>query len=111
MTLQNTTLALWFKETKVGLKSIPQKIFFSAQGFPIFLSLVVLSILFVLFRMKGIELDYRINETTNSIKKLQLESKELKAKKAKMLSVKNLRKLAQLHNLDQPGQEQIIIVP
>jgi cell division protein FtsL len=88
-----------------------KNIIFSSQGFPIFLSFTTLAILFVLFRMKNIEMDYTITKTNREIEKVVLDNKELKAKKARMLSADKLRKLASAHHLDQPSQDQIIVIP
>lgn len=88
-----------------------KEIIFSSQGFPIFLSFTALAILFVLFRMKNVEMDYKISKTNKEIEKVLLDNKELKAKRARMLSSEKLRKLASMHNLDQPKQEQVIVIP
>ncbi|MBC7715149.1 MAG: hypothetical protein H7177_17520 [Rhizobacter sp.] len=88
-----------------------KEIIFSTKGFPIFLSFTTLAILFVLFRMKNVEMDYTINKTNREIEKVVLDNKELKAKKARMLSADKLRKLAMAHHLDQPKQDQIIVIP
>lgn len=96
---------------KVSIVQKIRGIVFSSQGFPIFLSFTTLAILFVLFRMKNIEMDYQIAETNKEIEKVVLDNKELKAKKAKMLSADKLRNLASIHKLDQPKQDQIIVVP
>lgn len=88
-----------------------KEIIFSSQGFPIFLSFTTLAILFVLFRMKNVEMDYAISKTNREIEKVIMDNKELKAKKARMLSAEKLRKLASAHNLDQPKQDQIIVIP
>lgn len=88
-----------------------KEIVFSSQGFPIFLSFTTLAILFVLFRMKNVEMDYKISKTNKDIEKVMLDNKELKAKRARMLSSDKLRKLAVAHNLDQPKQEQVIVIP
>ena len=88
-----------------------KEIIFSSQGFPIFLSFTTLAILFVLFRMKNVEMDYTISKTNREIEKVIMDNKELKAKKARMLSAEKLRKLAMAHNLDQPKQDQIIVIP
>ena len=88
-----------------------KEIIFSSRGFPLFLSFTTLAILFVLFRMKNIEMDYAITKTNREIEKVVLDNKELKAKKARMLSADKLRKLAVIHNLDQPKQDQIIVIP
>ncbi|MEE3078407.1 MAG: hypothetical protein VX341_03645 [Bdellovibrionota bacterium] len=86
-------------------------IFLSAQGLPIFLSLIIITVLFVLFRMKTVEMNYKIASIKKDIEKVKIEGKELKAKKAKHLSVKNLRKLARTYNLRQPRKNQIIVIP
>ena len=96
----NSTISDFFK-----------KVFFSSQGMPIMLTLSVLGILFVLFRMKGIELNYKITNINKDIEKVSLESKELKAKRARQLSVKNLRKMAQKYDLRQPKQSQVMVIP
>jgi len=87
-----------------------KEIIFSTRGFPLFLSFTILAVLFVLFRMKNVETDYKITKSNKEIEKVLLDNKELKAKKARMLSTDKLRKLASIHNLDQPKQEQIIII-
>lgn len=96
---------------KLQLGKKIKEIIFSSQGFPIFLSFTTLAILFVLFRMKNVEMDYVITKTNREIEKVILDNKELKAKKARMLSAEKLRKLAAVHNLDQPKQDQIIVIP
>ncbi len=88
-----------------------KSIFFSAQGMPIVLCLITVTILFVLFRMKGVEMNYQINSIQKDVEKVKVEGKELKAKKAKYLSINNLRKMAKKHDLAQPKQHQIIVVP
>lgn len=101
---KKTTKSSPFKEK---LKSV----FLSAQGLPIVLSLVVITILFVLFRMKGVEMNYQLSSISKDIEKVKVEGKELKAKKAKLLSVNNLRKMARNYKLQQPKQKQIIVIP
>jgi len=88
-----------------------REIIFSSKGFPLFLSFTTLAILFVLFRMKNVEMDYQITKANKDIEKVLLDNKELKAKKARMLSSEKLRKLASVHNLDQPKQDQVIVIP
>jgi hypothetical protein len=88
-----------------------KEIVFSSRGFPIFLSFTTLAILFVLFRMKNVEMDYKISKTNRDIEKVLLDNKELKAKNARMLSTERLRRLATAHHLDQPKQDQIIVIP
>ena len=96
---------------KLQLGKKIKEIVFSTKGFPIFLSFTTLAILFVLFRMKNVEMDYTISKTNREIEKVVLDNKELKAKKARMLSAEKLRKLASAYNLDQPKQDQIIVIP
>lgn len=61
--------------------------------------------------MKGVELDYKITSVNKDIEKVVLDNKELKAKKARLLSVKRLRTLASKYDLKQPKQKQIIVLP
>lgn len=96
-------------ENKIGKKI--KEIIFSSQGLPIFLSFTTLAILFVLFRMKNVEMDYKISKSNRDIEKVLMDNKELKAKNARLLSTERLRRLAAAHNLDQPKQDQIIVVP
>ncbi|MCY4644783.1 MAG: hypothetical protein OXB88_09215 [Bacteriovoracales bacterium] len=93
------------------IKSFFRRIIFSSQGFPIVLSLSILGILLVLFRMKSVEQDYSINEVAKRKKTLVFKNKEFKAKKARQLSIKNLGQLAERYNLQRPKQEQIIVIP
>ncbi len=88
-----------------------KKIFFSSQGLPIFALLALLTIGFVVFRMKSLDFDYRTNEMNTALDRAHIENKDLKAKKARLLSTRNLRDLAQRHNLTEPNQKQIIVVP
>lgn len=82
-----------------------------SQVFPLLLSLSVLGILFVLIRMKGIEQDYNFNDIAEKIKIQKNENKQLKAVKARMLSVKKLESFAKKHNLKEPDEKHIIIIP
>lgn len=93
------------------LKQKVSDILFSSRGFPLFLSFSFLAILFVLFRMKNVEIDYKITKSNKDIDKVAMDNKELKAKKARLLSSDKLRKLASVHHLDQPKQDQIIVIP
>lgn len=86
-------------------------IFFSSRGFPIILTFTVLAVLFVLFRMKGVELDYQVNIVNKDIEEVSVENKDLKARKARLMSVDRLRSMAKQHGLAQPKQNQIIVVP
>lgn len=84
---------------------------FSSKIFPLMLTFAFLGILFVLFRMNSVDIDYRIASLNKDLEKITLESKELKAQKARLLSIRRLRNLAQKYELQQPHQNQIIIIP
>lgn len=98
-------------KSSFNLKQKVADILFSSRGFPLFLSFSFLAILFVLFRMKNVEIDYKITKANKDIDKVSMDNKELKAKKARLLSSDKLRKLASVHHLDQPKQDQIIVIP
>ncbi len=83
----------------------------SSQGMPIVLAFVALTIFFVLIRMKGIEQDYKYNELVKQIDRVNIENKELKARKASHMSVKKLREMANKYNLKEPSNKQIIVIP
>ena len=87
------------------------QIFFSAKIFPLCLFLMVIGVLFVLFRMKSVEMDYKISEVNKKIRKVEMKNKQLEATKAKLLSIKNLRRMAHKYELQEPKQNQIIIIP
>lgn len=87
-----------------------KSIILSTQGFPIFIAFTTLAVMFVVFRMKNVEMDYKISKTNKEIEKVVLDNKELKAKKARMLSAEKLRTLADRHSLTQPKQNQIIVI-
>ena len=61
--------------------------------------------------MKGVELSYDFLEAESKIEQSIQENKSLKAKKAKLLSSKNLNKMAKKHNLSDPTTKQIILIP
>lgn len=61
--------------------------------------------------MKGIEQDYKFNDIADKIKIQRNENKKLKAEKARMLSVKKLQNFAKKHNLKEPDEKHIIIIP
>lgn len=108
---QGVIMAAKKPKNSFNLREKVSEILFSSKGFPIFLSFAILAVLFVLFRMKNVEIDYKITKANKDIEKVSLDNKELKAKKARLLSSEKLRKLASVHNLDQPKQDQIIVIP
>ena len=87
------------------------QIFFNPQVFPLCLFLMVIGVLFVLFRMKSVEVDYKVSEVNTKIRKNEVQNKKLEAIRAKLLSIKNLRRLAKKYDLQEPKQNQIIIIP
>jgi cell division protein FtsL len=99
------------KNTK---NSITHKIFhkfINIEVFPFVVAFTALGIMYVLIRMKGIEQDYRAHELNNKIKEVTVENKELKADKARLLSVKNLKRMSSQFKLTEPEEKQIIIIP
>ena len=67
--------------------------------------------LYVLVRMKSVELDYKLSTTLKTLDKANVKYKELKAKKASLLSVSNLERFAIENDLHEPNEKQIIIIP
>ena len=68
-------------------------------------------LLAIIFRMKSIEQDYLLSEKRKEIKKVSELNKALRADRAKTLSTKNLSRIAKNHNMKEPSQKQIILVP
>lgn len=99
------------RKSKSKLWSKISKFFFASSYFPFILSISVIGLLFIMFRMKSIEQDYKVHNLNKKIEQSNNDNKELRAKKAKLLSAKNLRTLAEKHSLTEPGQEQIIVIP
>lgn len=97
----------FFKKSFQNFLSVPQK----SQGMAIVISITILGLFLVLFRMKSIEQDYLYGQFLKSIEQESTDGKELKAKRARLLSVKNLRRYAEQFNLKEPRPEQIIIIP
>ena len=85
--------------------------FFNPRALPYSISFMTLAILFVGFRMKGIEQAYEQNKLKSSIEKAVIRNKELKAQRAKEMSVPRLREFAVKYDLKEPGPEQIIFIP
>lgn len=85
--------------------------FFNPQALPFTLTFTTLAILFVGFRMRGIEQAYSLNNIEQEIYKATIRNKELKAHRAKEMSVPKLREFAVKYDLKEPGPEQIILIP
>lgn len=95
-------------------KQIDKKIkefFFSAQGLPLILAFALLGIMFVLFRMKSVELDYRLLTLKKEMESAIQDNKELRAAKARVLSTDSLRAMSKAQNLAAPSSKQIIVIP
>ncbi|MBC77321.1 MAG: hypothetical protein CME64_15050 [Halobacteriovoraceae bacterium] len=99
------------KREENEIKLFFSKYIFTSQTLPFIFVFSVMGILFVLIRMKGIEQDYKFNEVAKTLKIKQIENKELKADRARMLSVKNLKGFAKRFNLKEPDEKHIIIIP
>ena len=84
---------------------------FNAKALPFTLTFTTLAILFVGFRMKGIEQAYQVNTIEQDIHKATIRNKELKAQRAREMSVPRLREFAVKYDLKEPGPEQIILIP
>lgn len=85
--------------------------FFNPKALPFTLTFTTLAVLFVAFRMKGIEQAYQVNSIQSEIHKAIIRNKELKAHRAKEMSVPRLREFAVKYDLKEPGPEQIILIP
>lgn len=85
--------------------------FFNPKALPFTLTFTTLAVLFVGFRMKGIEQAYQVNNIQNDIHKAIIRNKELKAQRAREMSVPRLREFAVKYDLKEPGPEQIILIP
>lgn len=99
---------------KKSTKKLNNRLFeflFNPSALPFTLTLITLSILFVGFRMRGIEQAYMLNNIQNDIYKATITNKELKAQRAKAMSVPKLREFAARYDLKEPGPEQIILIP
>jgi len=84
---------------------------FNPRALPFTLTFTTLAILFVGFRMKGIEQAYQLNNIKQEIYKATIRNKELKAQRAREMSVPKLREFAVKYDLKEPGPEQIIFIP
>lgn len=78
---------------------------------PILFAFTAIGIMFVLIRMKGVEQDYKYNEVAKRINIQKIQNKELKAKRARELSVKKLKSYATKFSLEEPDEKHIIVIP
>ncbi|OFZ14317.1 MAG: hypothetical protein A2X86_05565 [Bdellovibrionales bacterium GWA2_49_15] len=72
---------------------------------------ISLASLFLMFRLKNVELDYEIAAITKQIDLFKTENRDLHARKARLLSSENLKKLAWKLGFVEPKSEKIIVVP
>ena len=98
------------KKQNIILKFISDRII-TSQSLPLIFVVSILGVMFVLIRMKRIEQDYKYNELAKRIKVQKIQNKELKAQKAKELSIKNLKAYAKKFELSEPDEKRIIIIP
>jgi hypothetical protein len=84
---------------------------FNPTALPFTLTFTTLAVLFVGFRMRGIEQAYSLNNIQQDIFKATIRNKELKAIRAREMSVPRLREFAVKYDLKEPGPEQIILIP
>ena len=105
MALRNAKKSPSWKENKV-LQTL-----FHPRILPFTLTFSCMAVLFVTIRMKSIEQAYQLDGLANAMDKALVENKELKAQRARMLSVQRLRDYAEKFNLKEPGPEQIILIP
>lgn len=98
------------KKTNPALKYISEKVI-TSQTLPLIFVISIIGIMFVLIRMKGVEQDYKYNEIAKRIKVQKIQNKELKAKRARELSVKRLKSYAKKFKLNEPDEKRVIIIP
>ncbi len=99
-----------------SIKKKPEKNFYfqkliKSRYFPLICCYIVIGLSFVLVRMKRIEQDYAYNEISHKLINVNNKIKELKANKAQLLSIKNLRKISKRYKLKEPDHKHIIIIP
>ncbi len=99
------------KKGKIQFNNRLFEFLFNPSALPFTLTFTTLAVLFVGFRMKGIEQAYALNNIESDIRKSVIRSKELKAQRAREMSVPKLREFAVKYDLKEPGPEQIILIP
>lgn len=100
------------KKTKktFNFKQIIPKVF-TTHSLPLILTFTAIGLLYVLFRMKSIEQEYKFSQISTQTQEEKSVEKDLKAKRARLLSSKNLREIANKQSLNEPGENQIIVIP
>jgi hypothetical protein len=99
------------RKGKIKFNNRLMEFLLNPQALPFTLTFTTLAILFVAFRMKGIEQAYSLNNINQDIEKAIIRNKELKAQRAREMSVPKLREFAVKYDLKEPGPEQIILIP
>lgn len=98
------------KRSKDSFSNKIKNFLLNSKAMPLVFAFSVIGIMFVLIRMKGVEQDYAFNELEKRVKVQQLQNKELKAKRARHLSMKKLKALADKYDLSEPDEKRIIII-
>jgi hypothetical protein len=104
-------MALRKKGSKLKFNNRLIEFLFNPKALPFTLTFTTLAVLFVAFRMKGIEQAYSLNNLNQQIDRAVINNKELKAQRAREMSVPKLREYAVKYGLKEPGPEQIILIP
>lgn len=99
------------KEKKIQVHWFKNLFLYNPKVIFLLLSFSLLGGAFVLMRMKSVEHAYALNQIEKKMKAVALENKELKAKRANLLSNRNLKALSKKFNLMEPEQSQIIVIP
>lgn len=105
MALRNKKTSPTWKDNKV-IQTL-----FHPRILPFTLTFSCMAVLFVTIRMKSVEQAYQLDGLENTMDRVLVQNKELKAQRARMLSVQRLREYAEKFNLKEPGPEQIILIP
>ena len=104
-------MAIRKKGSKLKFNNRLLEFLFNPQALPFTLTFTTLAVLFVAFRMKGIEQAYSLNSINSQMQRAIINNKELKAQRARAMSVPKLREFAVTYGLKEPGPEQIILIP
>ncbi|MGB0453796.1 MAG: hypothetical protein ACPGJV_08770 [Bacteriovoracaceae bacterium] len=87
-----------------------KKYFENSELLAILLIFFVLAIMLVMLRMKSIDLGFELSTQNKEYEKVLAVNKDLRAKRASLLSANNLKKLAKKHKLKEPKAKQLIII-